>query len=114
MDQLKTKDAVLSDIESLRADVARMAGQLGQFIDDEKSTLSRFLSKEGKAAKQVMDDKLGNARDKAGVYAGAAKDQAIDLQRGLINHVTANPLQAVAIATGIGLLYGLWAARSRS
>lgn len=110
VDQAKARisDVITNDLDALRAEVARLTEQLSTFIDEEKSTLSKLLSKEAKNAKHVLDSKLSDVGSKAGELSDAAKEQASDLQKMALDYVARKPLQSVAIAAGIGLLLGLW------
>jgi ElaB/YqjD/DUF883 family membrane-anchored ribosome-binding protein len=104
----RISDALTTDIDALRAEVARLTEQLSSFIDEEKSTLSKILSKEAKSAKQMFDSKLSDVGTKAGEISDAAREQASDLQKATLDYITKKPLQSVAIAAGVGLLLGLW------
>ena len=110
MDQAKSKlsDNVGSELDALRADVARLSAQLSAYIDEEKTTWSRFLAREAKHAKSALDGKLGDVGAKASEYGDAAKHQAEDLQKATLDYVNRKPLQALAIAAGIGLVLGMW------
>jgi len=110
VEQAKSRisDVLTTDIDALRAEVARLTEQLSTFIDEEKSTLSKLLSKEAKAARQVLDSKLSDVGSKAGEIGEAAREQASDLQKAALDYIGKKPLQSVAIAAGIGLLLGLW------
>jgi|SRR5258708_6824355 ElaB/YqjD/DUF883 family membrane-anchored ribosome-binding protein len=109
----RISDALSNEVDALRAEVLRLTEQLSSFIDEEKSTLSKILSKEAKNAKQLLDSKLTDVGHRAGELSDAAKEQASDLQKAAFDYVTRKPLQSVAIAAGVGLLLGLWS-KSRS
>ena len=49
--------------------------------------------------------------DVAKRQAGRAQDNAVDAMHTAENYIRQNPLQAVAIAVGIGFLYGLFTRR---
>jgi len=110
MDQAKSKlvDNVGSELDALRADVARLTEQLSTYISEEKSTWARFLAQEAKSAKSILDGTLSDVGSKAGEYTDAAKHQAADLHRATLDYVNRKPLQALAIAAGIGLVLGVW------
>lgn len=96
------------DLDALRAEVARLTEQLSAYVDAEKSSWSKFLSKEAKHARQVLDDKVNEAGAKASEIGDAAREQASDLQKATLEYITRKPLQSVALAAGIGLILGLW------
>jgi ElaB/YqjD/DUF883 family membrane-anchored ribosome-binding protein len=110
MEQARARisDVLTTDIDALRAEVARLTEQLGSFIDDEKATLSKILAKEAKSAKQMFDSKLSDVSSRAGEFSDAAREQASDLQKMTLDYISKKPMQSVAIAAGIGLLLGLW------
>lgn len=96
------------DLDALRAEVARLTEQLSAYVDEEKSAWSKFLSKEARHARKVIDDKVHEASAKASELGDAAKGQASDLQKATLDYITRKPLQSVAMAAGLGLILGLW------
>ncbi|MDQ0390816.1 DUF883 family protein [Labrys monachus] len=115
MDQAKSKlpGDIGSDLDSLRADVARLSEQLSAYISEEKSTWARFLAREAKTARSVIDETLSDVGAKASEYGDVARSQAADLQKATADYVNRKPLQALAIAAGVGLVLGIWS-KSRS
>lgn len=81
-------DALLTQIEAMRADMARMATQI-----------SESVSSHGAAMAQTVSDGLADA----GQYA-VRKGHAADARIG--HAVSANPYVALGIAAALGLLLG--------
>ena len=102
-----TTETVSSDLDALKAAVAQLTEQFSQYVAEEKTTLSHFLSREAKHAKQALDEKLGDVGARASDYADIAKSQASDLHKTTLDYVAKKPLQSLAIAAGIGLVLGL-------
>lgn len=81
-------DALLAQIEAMRADMAKMATQMADSV-----------TSHGAAMAQTVSDGLSDA----GHYA-TRKGQAVDAR---IEHaVAANPYMALGIAAALGLLLG--------
>ena len=65
----------------------------------------------GRTAKEVAQDKLGDAKKKAVEYVDEGKQEASRLEDQVESYIRQNPLKAVLIATGAGLLLGLLLSR---
>lgn len=81
-------DALMAQIEAMRADMTKLASQLAETV-----------SSHGSAVAQTVSDGLNDV----GNYA-VRKGQAVDAR---IEHaVAANPYVALGLAAGLGLLLG--------
>lgn len=87
-------------IQQLREDVTALARSVAA-VGNEKAGAMR-----GKARRAAHD-----AADASMQMVEAARDQAASLERDLERQIRANPIQAVAIAAGVGFLFALMTRR---
>ena len=88
-------DKARDDFAALREDLAKLTGTVGQLVQSQAASTGT----------QVMDA-VGVARDKISEGATATQDKLVSLEADLEEKIRQNPLSAVAIALGIGLLLG--------
>jgi ElaB/YqjD/DUF883 family membrane-anchored ribosome-binding protein len=88
--------AVVADLNQLREDVAHMKDALAELIRGEAGQASATLRGAVKGAKRQMSQTAANAQD-------SALSAAADFER----RIEKNPLTAVLIAGGIGLMLGV-------
>ena len=88
--------AVVADLNQLREDVAHLKDALAELIRGEAGQATASLRGAVNGAKSQMSQSAANAQDSA--LAAAA-----DFER----RIEKNPLTAVLIATGIGLMLGV-------
>ena len=72
-----------------------------------KSAVADLAGEVGKTAKDQVGDLKSHASDWVHDKADLLKEQASDSQAAMITVVRRNPVKAVAIAAGVGLLVGL-------
>jgi ElaB/YqjD/DUF883 family membrane-anchored ribosome-binding protein len=64
-------------------------------------------------AKRIAEDALNEVRGRAGEYIELGRDRAAGMAEAVEQHIRTRPVQAVAIAAGIGVALGyLWSRRS--
>lgn len=87
---------MIADLAALRADVARLAGTLGE------------LAQHGKqAASSHFNDAVGEAQDKIASSAANAQTRFRAAGDDMEASIERNPLMAMAIAFGIGICFGM-------
>lgn len=103
----KTKDAVSqgaknaidglasTDFSALREDLAKLTETVGQLVQKQAAS----------TRDQVMDV-VGAAGDNIAHSAGVAQDRLVSLEADFEGQVHKNPLTAIAIALGVGILIG--------
>jgi uncharacterized protein YjbJ (UPF0337 family) len=96
------KDRIKREIDEWASEVRTTARKVANDVD---------LSSEVEAIKGDVQKLAATIGDVAKRQAGRAQDNAVDAMHTAENYIRQNPLQAVAIAVGLGFLYGLFARR---
>ncbi|MBK8289266.1 MAG: DUF883 family protein [Cellvibrionales bacterium] len=84
--------------------------ELQALIGDAEKLLQHAASLAGEQAdalRNAIQRNLQRARETLGSGEDAIREQAIEMQRAGESYVKANPLQALGVAVGIGVLIGL-------
>jgi ElaB/YqjD/DUF883 family membrane-anchored ribosome-binding protein len=84
-------------------------GPEGQ-ADDLKSKVADMgesLREMGGHVRDAAREKYENVRDRASEYVEAGRKKVRDLEEGVETYVQENPIHAILIAAGIGMLIGL-------
>ncbi|MGK6311763.1 DUF883 family protein [Neorhizobium sp. DT-125] len=89
-----------AQIQQLREDISSLAKTVAAVGSDKASEVR------GKARRVAHD-----AADASMQMVEAAREQAVSLERDLERQIRTNPIQAVAIAAGIGFLFALMTRR---
>ena len=90
-----TKD-IENQLQQLRDDIANLAKTVAAVGNDKANEVK------GKARRAAND-----AADASMQMVEAARSQAVSLERDLESQIRTNPIQAVAIAAGVGFLFAL-------
>ena len=96
------KDRIKREIDDWASEVRTIARKVTNDAD---------LSSEVEAIKSDVQKLAATIGDVAKRQAGRAQDNAVDAMHTAENYIRQNPLQAVAIAVGLGFLYGLFTRR---
>ncbi|MFB9949402.1 YqjD family protein [Rhizobium puerariae] len=94
-----TKD-IEAQIQQLRDDISALARSIAA-VGNEKA--GEVRGKARRAANEAADASLHMVE--------AAREQALSLERDLERQIRTNPIQAVAIAAGVGFLFALMTRR---
>ena len=104
-------DDVVQDFNQLRADLVRLTDTVAELVKAQTksatSTLTESLSQSGDQISAKISQ-LGESAKHASDQAQASVRSATHDLEATINH---NPLTAVMLAAGIGLLFGMLSAR---
>lgn len=96
----KTDDVAASDLAAdlaaLRADIARLS-----------DTMSGLVKAQANSAGAAVKGAMGDARDQLSQAAAQAQDSALGAAADLERKIEKNPLTAVLIAAGIGMVLGM-------
>lgn len=92
---------VEAQLQQLREDIASLAKTVAA-VGNEKA--SEYKGKARRAAHEAADASMHMVE--------AAREQAVSLERDLERQIRTNPIQAVAIAAGVGFLFALMMRRS--
>ncbi|MCP1715832.1 ElaB/YqjD/DUF883 family membrane-anchored ribosome-binding protein [Methanocalculus alkaliphilus] len=117
----KTADALEEAARKLRESEEAMSGEeIWDIVHDAEGKLQEVVPKKIKAAEEVAEEagedirkKLHDAEEKLRSYVEAEHGDIEKKVRSVESFVTENPIPAVAIAAGAGLLFGMIAARLR-
>jgi ElaB/YqjD/DUF883 family membrane-anchored ribosome-binding protein len=97
---MSDKDSAASnlaaDLAALRADIARLSDAVAGLVRARTD-----------AAGAVLKDAMGDARERLSQAAGQAQDSAFGAVADLERRIEKNPLTAVMIAAGIGMVFGM-------
>ena len=96
------KDRIKREIDDWASEVRTIARKVTNDAD---------LSSEVEAIKGDVQKLAATIGDVAKRQAGRAQDNAVDAMHTAENYIRQNPLQAVAIAVGLGFLYGVFTRR---
>ena len=96
------KDRIKREIDDWASEVRTIARKVANDAD---------LSSEVDAIRGDVQKLAATIGDVAKRQAGRAQDNAVDAMHTAENYIRQNPLQAVAIAVGLGFLYGLFTRR---
>ena len=96
------KDRIKREIDDWASEVRTIARKVTNDAD---------LSSEVDAIRGDVQKLAATIGDVAKRQAGRAQDNAVDAMHTAENYIRQNPLQAVAIAVGLGFLYGLFTRR---
>ncbi|MBV1700787.1 MAG: DUF883 family protein [Hyphomicrobiales bacterium] len=100
------------DFNQLRADLASLKDSVAALLKEQaksaSSTISDSISNSGDQINAKMADLNGAAKHAGDQAAAGLRSASHDLEA-TINH---NPLTAVLIAAGVGLLFGMLGARN--
>jgi ElaB/YqjD/DUF883 family membrane-anchored ribosome-binding protein/uncharacterized protein YjbJ (UPF0337 family) len=83
------------DFEALRSDVARLAQTVGQLVQNQASS-----------TREQMRSVVGTASDNLSQTAAVAQDRFMSMEAEMESQIKKNPLAAVGVALGIGILIG--------
>ena len=83
------------DFEALRADVAKLAQTVGLLIQNQADS-----------TREQMRGVVGTASDNLSQTAAMAQDRFISMEAEMESQIKKNPLAAVGVALGIGVLIG--------
>jgi len=92
----ETKQDFSADLNALREDISRLTETVTKLVKAEATTTTDAVYGAVDAARQKLADRASDARER---LAGASSDLEVAITR--------NPLTAVLIALGAGLIIGL-------
>jgi ElaB/YqjD/DUF883 family membrane-anchored ribosome-binding protein len=85
-----------ANLASLKEDIARLT-----------DTVSGLVRTQTDAAGTALREAMGGARDQFSQAAGQAQESAIGAIADLERRIEKNPLTAVLIAAGVGMIFGM-------
>lgn len=103
---------VMQDFNQLRADMSRLSDTVAELVKTQTkaatSTLTDSLSQGGEKISAKISQLGDNARQASDQAQASVRSASHDLEA-TINH---NPVTAVLLAAGVGLIFGILSARN--
>src|SRR5207302_1762627 len=81
-------------------------------LRDKAAEVGQNLRDIGGQVRDAASEKYNQLRDQAGQYYSQSREAAQEWEQGLESYIQEQPLKAVLIAAGVGLLFGLLWKRS--
>jgi len=103
-------EALNRQVEAGKEDIAVAGEHLSQLKDDAARVASR-AAEVGRAGVEAAREKIQEGREAMYDAADRVKVRGQDTLSQVQTSIEQNPLQAVAIAAGVGVLLGLWLRR---
>ena len=91
---------------------AQQQPQAGQQLRDKASEIGQNVREMGETARDAAREQYDRLRESANQYYEQGRARAMEFEQGLEQYVQEKPLQALAMAAGVGLLLGLLWRRS--
>lgn len=100
-----------AQVEILRRDLSELAERMSRYMEEQTSGIGETVSRSARQAQRAVNESLSAAGLQTEQINEIAGQKAGELQEQVENYVVENPLRAVAIAAGIGLLIGAMSRR---
>ncbi len=102
---------IASDVSEFKDHARERLASAGEKVKDDAQNISRTLSATATELAETASAKLRAVGVDTDQMAGAAREQAGELQRMLESEIRAHPLRALGFAALAGLAFGLLASR---
>jgi ElaB/YqjD/DUF883 family membrane-anchored ribosome-binding protein len=96
------------------SEVGQNIRETGKELGAKAQTIKERASEMGQEAGQYAKEKFDQMRESAGEYYEEGREKAMQWKGNLESYIQDQPVRAVLIASGIGLLIGLLLKRSRA
>lgn len=100
-----------AQVETLRRDLSELTERMSRYMDEQTSGIGETVSRGARQARRALNERLNAAGLQTDQISEMATQKAGELQEQVENYVVENPLRAVAIAAGVGLLIGAMSRR---
>lgn len=100
-----------AQVETLRRDLSNLTDRMTRYMEEQSESLGETVSRGARQARRALNEKLSAAGLQTDQISEMANRKAGELQEQVENYVVENPMRAVAIAAGIGLLIGAMSRR---
>ena len=104
-------DQMTKDVTKLKSDFATLSDSFANVAKSQTDAAKEGIKGTVAAASTALADTAGSVQASVNQFAGAAQEKAAATQADLETAIEANPLTAVLIAGGIGLLVGMMIAK---
>jgi ElaB/YqjD/DUF883 family membrane-anchored ribosome-binding protein len=97
----------MSDKDSAASDLARDLAALREDIGRLSDAVAGLVRSQTDAAGAALKDAVGGAREQLSQAADQAQDSVLGAVADLERRIEKNPLTAVLIAAGVGMVFGM-------
>jgi ElaB/YqjD/DUF883 family membrane-anchored ribosome-binding protein len=102
-DATATVEDIQRDVQALRDDLAKLAGQVGDLLSVGGAEALAGLKKRARRVQDELDDTMSDAGERG---REALSDVSDHLGEALQESMQEHPLTTVALAVGLGFLFG--------
>jgi ElaB/YqjD/DUF883 family membrane-anchored ribosome-binding protein len=101
-----TYERLQKDVEAVKDDISKLAGQLSDALDTFTNSTSKHTRSGLKHARSGVDAIVSEATRKGNAAMAAAQDAAVSLEDSVEDAIVQRPLAAMGLAVGLGFLVG--------
>jgi ElaB/YqjD/DUF883 family membrane-anchored ribosome-binding protein len=102
-----TYDRLEKDVTAVKNDIAALADQITEAIDNFAGAASKQAKRGYKQARANVDSTMDDMSERGGAMMDAAQDAAHSIEETLEDVITQRPLATVGLALGLGFLIGV-------
>jgi ElaB/YqjD/DUF883 family membrane-anchored ribosome-binding protein len=102
-----TYDRLEKDVTAVKNDIAALADQITEAIDNFAGGASKQAKRGYKQARANVDSTMDDMSERGGAMMDAAQDAAHSIEETLEDVITQRPLATVGLALGLGFLIGV-------
>jgi ElaB/YqjD/DUF883 family membrane-anchored ribosome-binding protein len=102
-----TYDRLEKDVTAVKNDIAALADQITEAIDNFAGAASQQAKRGYKQARANVDSTMDDMSERGGAMMDAAQDAAHSIEETLEDVITQRPLATVGLALGLGFLIGV-------
>jgi len=95
------------DLKSKVSEVTDSVREVGSHLRDVGTHVRDAAKEQYENVRDAAKEQYENVRDRAAGYVDAGKHKAREVEEGVETYVQENPVHALLIAAGVGLLIGL-------
>lgn len=110
-DMTSRMEGAKASAESLRDEATKVAGRVSEAAKAGVETAREKISEGYDTARHYADDAYQHARHYAEDAYHKAREKGTEAVDSLEGSIRSNPLAAIAVAAGVGVLVGLWMRR---
>jgi ElaB/YqjD/DUF883 family membrane-anchored ribosome-binding protein len=102
-----TYDRLQKDVEAVKGDITKLAGQLSDALDAFTHSTRKQARNGFRQARSNVDAIVSEATKQGNAALAAAQDAAVSLEDTVEDAIVQRPLAAVGLAVGLGFLVGV-------
>lgn len=102
---------VAADLAALKSDIARLTATVAALVEQETTAAADHVRSRVRSATEAAEAKAEQLKESGKAALGEAQARAAGAVGDVSTAIERNPIAAVAIAAGLGLLVGLFTRR---